>query len=389
MKLKVLDLSRLFPGPYASQVLADLGATVLKVEDPKGGDYLRWMPPLVGGTSALFAALNRGKRSLALDLKREEGREIFLSLIGAGWDVILESFRPGVLDRLGLGYEALAEVAPQVVLCSITGFGSEGPDAGRAGHDLGYLARSGVLHLFGRAGQPPVVPGVQVADLAGGAWPAVAGLLAAVLERTQTGRGRHVEVSMTRGAFGLMVPLLAGALNGGEALAPGAGVLGGGVPAYGVYACADGRTMALAAIEPHFWEAFCVAVGRPDLSGQGLASGEEGRRVRATLEAIFASRTQAEWEAIFREHDCCCEPVREGLEALDDTALALRGRLVEARSPEGEPCPVPLPELSDPAWAPLDVPALGEGTREVLEALGVSGERIESLAADGVVRTLG
>ncbi|MDF1562697.1 MAG: CaiB/BaiF CoA-transferase family protein [Deltaproteobacteria bacterium] len=386
MKLKVLDLSRLLPGPFASQILADLGAEVLKVEDPLGGDYLRWMPPLKGSTSVLFAALNRGKRSLALSLKSEAGREVFLDLLRQGWDIVLESFRPGVMDRLGLSEALLRAAAPGLILCSISGFGAEGEDAPRAGHDLGYISRAGVAHLLGRAGEAPVVPGVQIADLAGGAYPAACGILAAALQREQTGEGAHLQISMTHAAASLLTAGFAGATGGGEPLARGELVLGGGAPCYGFYACADGKQLAVAALEPQFWERFCAALELPELSGRGLDRGEAGAEVRATLEARFATKPQAEWEAFFREHDCCVEPVREGLEALDDPYLGLRERMVSARLPGEEEALEVLPTpLADPATAPTEVPGLGEHTGEVLRSLGYDADRIEALATEGVI----
>lgn len=323
--LRVLDLSRLLPGPYASLVLADLGADVVKVEDPHGGDYLRWMPPLVDGTSALFLALNRGKRSVTLDLKRDADRELFLSL-AARADVVIESFRPGVLDRLGVGFARLQEANPGIVLCSISGFGQDGPYRERAGHDLGYLAIGGVLSLLGAKDGPPAHPNVQVADVAGGAMNGLLGILAALVERGRTGKGRWVDASMTEGAMATLAltvaPWLAGA---GPVPRRGEGVLSGEMPCYGLYETADGRHLAVGALEPKFWEGFCAAMGRPDLAAHGLDSGEAGLRVREEVARVVAARPLAEWQRVLESHDVCVEAVLHAEELPDHPQHRARG----------------------------------------------------------------
>lgn len=320
--VRVLDLSRLLPGPFATMVLGDLGAQVDKLEDPRGGDYLRFMPPRgEGGLNTVFTLLNRGKRSAVLDLKTDAGREAFLGLIPR-YDVLVESFRPGVLDRLGLGSAALWALNPRLVLCGISGFGATGPIAQRAGHDLNYLARAGVLGLTGPREGPPQVPGVQVADV-GGALYSVIGILAALRERDRTGRGSVVDISMCEAAasfaaFGL------GVHASGQSEAPGGGVLSGGIAPYGTYATKDGRHVALAALEPKFWSAFCEGVGieaRPD----ALAPGAHQRKWRADLEAIFAGRTFAEWREFSERVDCCLEPVLLPSELPEDPQHAARG----------------------------------------------------------------
>ncbi|RMG13765.1 MAG: CoA transferase [Deltaproteobacteria bacterium] len=383
--LKILDLTRLLPGPYCSLVLADLGADVLKVEAPNGGDYARWMPPLVDGTSALFHALNRGKRSIGLDLKQEAGRRIFERLVEDGWNVVLESFRPGVLARLGLSHDRLTEIDPRTVLVSISGYGQSGPLRERAGHDIDYIALAGVLGFNGPEEGPPVIPGVQIADVAGGSLGAAIGLLAAVHERERTGHGRHVDISMTEGALGLLSMHLAALQAGGPPLRRGAAPLSGAYPCYNVYPTKEGAYMALGALEPHFWQRFCAAVGREDLADRGLDTGEAGAEVRRAVAEIFRSKTQAEWVAFFEAVDCCCEPVLE-VDAVFEHPLH-RARGVFFDGPAGlKHVRTPVRFTGgDPAPRAEAAPELGAHTDEILEALGIDVAERDRLRAAGVV----
>jgi alpha-methylacyl-CoA racemase len=382
--VRVLDLSRLLPGPFATLVLADLGADVVKLEDPQGGDYLRWMPPLAGEQSGYFHAINRNKRSVALDVRRPEGAAAFLRL-ARGADVVVESFRPGVLERLGLGWDALHAANPRLVLCSISGYGQDGPYRERAGHDLDYAAIAGVLALNGPA-ERPLPLGVQVADLAGGSWPAVAGILAALVRRGVTGEGAHVDVSMTEGALALLAMAHGAASARGAPLARAGEILNGGAACYDVYRTKDGRFVALAALEPKFFEAFCAAVGRPELAERHLDDG--GRGPRAELEAIFASRTREEWTGFAGEHDVCVAPVLEGDEPRGDPQLRARGAFVEVETPwEGRSLPgVATPVRIRGVQAPLRAaPQLGEHTAMVLREAGFSEDELAALRASGVV----
>jgi crotonobetainyl-CoA:carnitine CoA-transferase CaiB-like acyl-CoA transferase len=382
--VRVLDLTRLLPGPFATWVLADLGADVVKVEDPRGGDWLRWLPPLRGEQSDAYHALNRSKRSVALDLRNPAGAAA-LRRLAARADAVVESFRPGVLDRLGAGFEALRAANPRIVLCSITGYGQDGPYAARAGHDLDYCAFAGVLAANGPP-ERPLPLGVQVADVAGGAWPAVAGILAAILRARATGEGAHVDVSMTEGALA-MLSLVSGIAEGrGAAIARGRELLNGGAACYGVYRTQDGRFVALGALEPKFFEAFCAAVGRPDLAPRQLEEGGAGPR--AELEAIFAARTRDAWEAFAAEHDVCLAPVLEGDEPREDPQLRARGAFVDVRAPrEGRAIraiasPV---RLRGEAAAPRPAPSLGEHAEEVLREAGFSADEVAALRAAGAL----
>ncbi len=382
--VRILDLSRLLPGPYATLVLADLGADVVKVEDPEGGDGLRLVPPLAGEVSGAFHALNRNKRSLALDVRRPEGAAALRRLVRRA-DVVVESFRPGVLDGLGLGYEALRAENPGVVLCSITGYGQDGPHRHRAGHDIDYCAVAGVLALNGPP-ERPLPLAVQAADIAGGAWPAVAGILAALLRRGATGEGAHVDVSMTEGALALLAVQLGIADARGTPLERGSEPLSGGAACYGVYRTRDGRFAALGALEPKFFTAFCEALDRSDLAGRQYEDG--GRGPRAEIEAIFAARTREEWAAFAAAHDVCVAPVLERDEPREDPQLRARGAFVEVETPwagramRGVATPVRMTGASPPL---RPAPRLGEHGESVLADAGFSPDEIAALAAAGVL----
>jgi crotonobetainyl-CoA:carnitine CoA-transferase CaiB-like acyl-CoA transferase len=381
--IRVLDLSRLLPGGYCSLLLSDYGADVLKVEDMVLGDYIRWAPPHHRGAdpsaaSAPFLALNRGKRSLRLNLKVQEGREVLLRL-AREHDVLLESFRPGVLDRLGVGYERLRQENPGLVYCALTGYGQEGPDRDRPGHDMNYLARGGLLGLSGAPGGPPVPAAGQIADLGGGALMAAFGILAALHERARSGEGQLVDVSMTRGAQSWLAMVAASFLAGGAVPRRGELELAGGLACYRPYACADGW-IALAALEPKFWQALCGGLGREDLLERQMDPAVAGE-----LEAIFAARTRAEWAAFDDEHGCCLEPV------LDlDEALARAPENVVAVEQPGAAAPVrllgpPVGLSRTPPDGTRAGPALGADTDAVLAAIGYSAEEIERLKAAGAV----
>ena len=303
--VRVLDLSRLLPGPFCTQLLADLGAEVIKVEDPQGGDYLRWTPPLLDdGTSVLFHALNRGKKSVTVDLKSADGASQFRKLLGSA-DVVVESFRPGVMEKLGFSPVSMLREFPRLVICSISGYGQQGPLRLRAGHDINYVARSGAYALMAS----PVVLPVQVADLAAGAWPAAMQICAALVGRASNGKGAVVDVSMRDGVTGLLSMVLARTLVG-EDVAGGRDLLVGAVPCYGIYATSDGF-LSVGALEPKFWEAFCQALQRPELSGRSFDVD-----VKAVLIAELQTKTTAEWTTIFNAVDACVEPVLSPDQAL-------------------------------------------------------------------------
>ncbi len=380
--LRVLDLTRLLPGPVATQHLADLGADVVKIEDTGEGDYARSMGAKPGETSAFFKLVNRNKRALRLDLKKPEGVAVFRRLTLSA-DVVIEGFRPGVMDKLGIGYEALAELNPRLVFCSISGYGQDGPYAQRAGHDINYIGYAGVLDQIGAAGGPPAVPNFQIGDLLGGALVPLVGLLASVIDARASGRGRKVDVAMTDAVFAHAVFPLAGLL---ARLAPpprGADLLSGGVPCYGVYATADGRHMAVGALEKKFWELLCDTLGRPDLKPFHLAFGTKGEQAKRELAAVFASRPQSHWVGVFDKVDCCVTPVLHIGEALDNEQLQSRGMVVEA---DGLPQLAPPYKLSDYEFAiERGAPAPGQHSDEILREAGYADTDIDSLRAQGII----
>jgi crotonobetainyl-CoA:carnitine CoA-transferase CaiB-like acyl-CoA transferase len=301
-------------------------------------------------------------------------------------DVLVESFRPGVLDKLGLSYASLAKENPRLVLCSLSGWGVTGPLREKAGHDLGYTARSGVLG-YGGSPEAPAMPGAQIADI-GGALCAATAILAALQERARTGKGRAVDVSLFDSSLPFLHMHLGARLAQGEQGAPlsrGRDVLNGGYPCYRLYRTRDGRHLAVAALEPKFWQGFCRAVGREDLSDEGWKTGEEGARIKAQVAEVVAARTLAEWEAFLADKDLCIEPVREGDEILADPLLTERGMLFDVDDPrEGRPVrqlKTPLHGMGEPPHRP--VPALGEHTRQALAEAGLSAAEIDSLIASG------
>ena len=377
--LKVLDLSMNLPGPYMTWLLASLGADVIKVENPQGGDYGRSQGADSVAARRSFDAVNRNKKSVALNLKQPKARELFLQML-AEYDVVVEGFRPGTMQRLNLGFEVLSQRQPRLIQVSISGYGQEGPYRLRAGHDVNCLALCGVLAMGGDRDGEPCLAGVQIADVAGGSLMALAGLLAAVVQRQRTGRGQLVDAAMFDGALSLATKLLARVQAGVDDPAPRGMTLNGRYPCYNLYKTSDGYFMSLGALEPKFWQAFCRAVDRPDLLPAQFA----GPETIAQVEAIFASRSRAEWVEFFQDKDVCCEAVYSLEEAVAGPLVSARKLLVSDEQGR-QFLRSPFNLSQSPLVPEKPSPDLGQHTREVLMALGISDPQLQQLAAEGAV----
>lgn len=385
--LKVLDFSTLLPGPFASLLLADMGAEVLRIESPTRPDLLRVLPPHDRGVSASHAYLNRNKRSLALDLKQPEALEVIKRLL-ADYDILLEQFRPGVMERLGLGYETLKAINPRLIYVSITGYGQTGPYRDRAGHDINYLALTGLASHTGRADSGPLPLGIQAADIAGGSLHGVIGLLAAVIARQQSGQGQYLDVSMADCVFSLNALAGAGYLASGVEPGWERHLLNGG-SFYDHYRTRDGRWMSVGSLEPTFMQALCEALGRPELAVHGLSPEPERQQMlKQALQVEFEKHDFSELCRLFADIDACVEPVLNLEEALGHPQL--QARKVVTQVPRGDgtsqaqmACPL---KFSEGLPEPRHVGAgLGAHTDQVLGELGFSVERIVQLRGAGVV----
>jgi crotonobetainyl-CoA:carnitine CoA-transferase CaiB-like acyl-CoA transferase len=374
----MLDLSRLLPGPYCSLLLADLGMEVLKVEDLEMGDYMRKMGPIRGQDSAYFLAVNRNKKSMTLNLKVKEGKEIFFKLIDA-YDTILESFRPGVMGRLGIGYEELKKRNPRTILCSLSGYGQDGPYRERSGHDINYIGLGGVLELMGAKDEPPVIPGVQIADLGAGGMMSAIAILAAIIHREKTGKGQYLDISMLDGAISWLSMHAGKYFMDGELPERGEMLLTGRYACYHVYKTKDGRYMSLGALEPKFWGNFCETIGRKDLIHKQFMEGKERLLLIEEVQETFETRTQKEWVDTFQNADACCEPILNLEEVFHHPHVLYRQMAKEIDHPvEGKVRAVGNPIKS--SQYPFDIqtppPKYGEHTIEVLKSVGYSDEEI-------------
>jgi crotonobetainyl-CoA:carnitine CoA-transferase CaiB-like acyl-CoA transferase len=383
--LKVLDFSTLLPGPFASLLLADMGAEVLRIESPTRMDLLRVLPPHDRGVSASHAYLNRNKRSLALDLKQPEALQVIKQLL-QDYDIVLEQFRPGVMARLGLGYDALKAINPKLIYVSITGYGQTGPYKDRAGHDINYLALAGLSSYTGRADSGPLPLGAQVADVAGGSLHGVIGLLAAVIARQQTGQGQYLDVSMTDCAFSLNAMAGAGYLACGVEPGREDQVLNGG-SFYDYYRSRDGRWWSVGSLEPDFMKQLCTALGLEELASLGLQPAQQNK-LKDALKIEFEKRDFAQLCALFAELDACVEPVLSLGDAVRHPQIQARELVTEVPRGDGThqaqmACPL---KFSDGLPEPRHIgAALGQHTDQVLGELGFSAERIAGLRIAKVV----
>ena len=377
--IRVLDLSRLLPGPYCTMLLADLGAEVIKIETPGVGDYMRLIPPFVKDArsgeevGAAFLAVNRNKKSVGLNYRNKRGKEILLRLVRDA-DVVIETFRAGAAERWGIGYEAMRAINPRIVYCSLSGYGQTGPYKDRAGHDLNYIALAGLLTANGAAGGPPIPPMVQVADLSGGML-AVISILSAIVARAKTGTGQFLDVSLFDGALSWAGTIIGGAFLSGSQIERGKMQLNGGMGCYNVYKTRDGKYLTLGAIEPHFWATFCKAVGRQDL----IPLHQESSAI-PQVAAIFKTRTLAEWLEFAETVEACIEPVNDFAQVFDNPQVKHRGLVQEING---------MPQVGSVfvfAENPnLPPPFQGEHTREILQRAGVSDIELSELNEAGVI----
>ena len=357
--IRVLDFSTLLPGPLATLLLAEAGAEVIKIERPGRGDEMRSYAPKFGTDSVNFALLNRGKRSIAIDLKAP-GAVAQLTPLLRETDVVVEQFRPGVMDRLGLGYDALKLINPRLIYCAITGYGQHGPRAQVAAHDLNYAAEAGMLALAAGADGAPVLPPALIADIGGGSYPAVMNILLALRQREKTGEGCKLDIAMGDNLFTFMYWALGNGLAAGAWPQPGCELVTGGSPRYNIYRTSDDKFIAAAPLEQKFWENFCAAIQLPD------ALREDAKDARATREAVAAvirQRTAAQWQECFSGKDVCCCIMASVEEALADPHYAARGVFAHKLVADGSSVaalPVPVAHAFRSHDAETGYPALGE-----------------------------
>lgn len=380
--VRVLDLTRLLPGPYCSMLLGYLGAEVIKIEEPPMGDPTRWTPPIANDQGVLFALLNRGKKSLTLNLKTNEGRSVFSALCGKA-DVVLEGYRPGVALRLGIDYEAVRKVNARIVYCSLAGYDQRSARTSRAGHDVNYLSHSGVLGLTTDAQRQPIIPGVQMADLGGALFAAFA-ITAGLHARSSSGEGSQISLSLESAVAALLPVAWAEFLGGRSGEVGDRLALTGAFACYNVYRTADDKFVSLGALEPKFWQNFCEAVGKRDLVAKQYDTGEAALHLKREVAELFLTRTRDEWVASLSEADACCEPVlslaevyeRAGEDAPGGAGAIPRIDLIAQRLLN--PLNVDVPRLGDP-------PQLGQHTGQLLAELGYTDEDVGRLRSQGVV----
>ena len=385
--LKILDFSTLLPGPFATMMFADLGADVLHVEAPNRFDFARLIPPFDGETSAWHALVNRSKRSIALNLKHPQAIEIVHELVKE-YDIVLEQFRPGVMDRLGIGYDALRAIKPDLIYCAITGYGQTGPLKERAGHDINYVGLAGITSHMGRSGSHPMPLSIPIGDMGGGSFGAITAILAAVIHRTQSGEGQFVDISMFDAAIAWNSLAARYYLIGGEEPGQESDTFNGG-SYYDYYRTADGRYLSVGSLEPKFWMRFCQALGCPELMIEGhiLADIEEQQAIKEEIRTIIATRTLEEWIEVFADADACVEPVLTVAEMIDHPHTQARQMIVHVPKPEGgTQAQIAHPfKFSATQTTYKHIGAkLGEHTQDVLTSLGYNDEQLANLQADGV-----
>jgi len=388
--IKVLDLSRLAPGPFCSMLLGDMGADVLLVEAPADG---KLAPALGGGRGpdaermAAYNALSRNKRSIVLNLREQDAREIFYKLAATA-DVVLEGFRPGVVKRLGVDYDTVKQRNPRIVYCSLSGYGQTGPYSQLVGHDINYISVGGALGMIGWPDTPPAIPMNIIADFAGGGLHAAYGILAALFARERTGKGQYVDIAMSDGVLYLLASLTGGVLAGGSSPGRGATVLNGSVPHYNVYQCKDGGWISLGSLEPHFFVNLCKVMGREDFIPHQYDASKR-QEIFGHFRAQFMTKTRDEWFEILKQTDICAAPVYSLEESLNDPHNRARDMVVEVEHPAFGRIPqvgVGTKLSETPGSVRSTAPTPGQHTDDVLTSLGYDAATISSLRARGVVQ---
>ncbi len=380
--VRVLDATKLLPGGFCTLLLADLGAEIICIEDRADVRQAQW-GPLAEEGRGYYRTLHRNKKSVVVDLKRPQGREILLRL-AAKTDVFLEGYRPKVKERLRISYTDLEAVNPRLIYCSISGYGQDGPYSDRAGHDINYVALAGVLAVTGEAGGPPVIPGVQVADIGAGAMYAAIGILAAVHARDRTGHGQYLDMAMLDGAVSWMSVHAAQYLALGRPLRRGKMLLSGAWAWYAIYRTGDGGYLSLGALEHKFWTNFCSALGLEELAGYQYVEDRQ-KEVRSRVQAVLLQKTRQEWVDFFSDKEVCCEPVLEIEEVLEHPQVRHRGLVLETEDAAGQVLRMPGTPFSAGPGASSPPPEIGEHTREVLTDLGYGEEELAGLEEEGII----
>lgn len=383
----VLDLTRLLPGAFCTMMLADFGAEVIRIEDPSRGDGQGGRRPHFAHELPFFVALNRNKKALALNLKADKGREIFLRLAEKA-DVVVEAFRPGTAQRLGIPYDVVRKVNSRIVYCSISGYGQTGPYRDKVGHDLNYIGLTGVLAMTGTRDGRPAIPIVQIGDIAGGGLMATCAILSALHHVARGGEGQHLDVSIFDGLISVMNVHIVRSQIENETPGPGDSFLTGRFLCYDVYRTKDGEHVTLAALEPKFWKSFCETVRRPEWIPYQYATGPIGDRIRGELEEMFLSRTRDEWARVFESTDSCVEPVQKLEELFCDPHAVHREMILDTEHPEEgriRQVAIPVKFSATPCAIRGHSPSFGEHTEEVLRRIGLCDREIAELVVQKVV----
>ncbi len=383
---RVLDLSAAFPGALCSLILADLGAEVLKIENPAGGDASRNRPPIVKKMGVFFHAINRNKKSVTLDVRNARGREIMLRLVERA-DVLVENTRPGNLGKIGLGYADLVKINPRIVYCSISGFGQDGPYRDFPIHDINILALSGIMDLIGEKGRAPAVPDTQFGGAAG-AMNAALGILSALLRREKTGKGQYIDVSILDSMIPYMTLSMCQYMHDGKLPRRGETLLGGGCACWNVYRTKDDRYISLGCWERKYWENFCRAVNRDDLAGEQFSPPPRQDEIIGEVRAIFLEKTKSEWIKSLDPNLVCYAPVNSMEEAFEDPQIRHRGLWFKESHPEEGQVPQPGFSLKfsedQPGWR-TPAPGIGEHTHSILAELGIGEGELQELKAAGII----